>query len=69
MLTLYTSLNGSKDFWNTQRERAKQDKNGFTMVRCVTILVTMNIRCLDCQYAEVFKLDCRYSSAKIPAKG
>ena len=68
MLTLYTSLNGSKSFWYTQRERAKQDKNGFKMVCSTTILVTMNIRCLDCQYADVFKLDCHHSSAKIPAK-
>ena len=48
MLTLYTSLNGSKGFWNIQKKKAKQDKNGFT------ILVTMNIRCLDRQNTEVF---------------
>ena len=67
MLTLYTSSNGSNYFLNTQRETAKLDNHVFTMVRCVTILVIMNISCLHSQNAYVFKLDCHHSSAKIPA--
>ena len=49
-------------------------RNGITklirinMIRCVTILSTSKISCLDIPVAEFFKLDCHHSLAKILAK-